>query len=339
MTKNDKPFHHGNLRRALIETALATLGAQGVEALTMRGLSQAIGVSRTAAYRHFESKRDLLFAVAEEGFRTIERLNLGLMATAGPDALDILEAFGRAYLGFALESPALYRLLFGDELIGEDRPESMVAMRARAFGTLTDTFRRGQDQGRIRPGSVFAMASVMWSTMHGLACLLMDGQVQSYVLEHGWGHLSPGAKDPSEATRAVSDLAMRSPGNPTGRSAPPGLPFRRPPGLSIAPPRGSATSPGQSVGGPRGVHSCRPGVDDVHINVDIVHIHMPRSLRPDGGEGAAFRSLASGSPLSGRAVGARRPGLEGHGQRGGRNMACGTERFVPPSRPSRSWPG
>jgi AcrR family transcriptional regulator len=60
MSKKPKPFHHGNLRRALIATATETIREHGVEAVTMRGLSQAIGVSRTAAYRHFENKRDLL---------------------------------------------------------------------------------------------------------------------------------------------------------------------------------------------------------------------------------------------------------------------------------------
>ncbi len=209
MTRNQKPFHHGNLRQALISSALEMVSECGVGAVTMRGLSEAIGVSRTAAYRYFEDKRGLLYAVAEEGFRAIERINLRLAADAAADALDTLKAFARAYLGFALENPELYRLMFGAELIGEDRPESVVAVTDRAFGALMATFERGQAQGRIRPGTVFAMASVMWSTMHGLACLLMDGRLHAYVRDHGGTHLPPdSAAQPQEITRIVMELAI-----------------------------------------------------------------------------------------------------------------------------------
>jgi hypothetical protein len=147
--------------------------------------------------------------VAEEGFRTIERINVELAARADQDAIETLDAFGRAYLAFAMENPELYHLMFGADLVGEDRPESVVRVTGRAFGALVDTFRRGQEQGRIRPGSVFAMASVMWSTMHGLACLLIDGQLDSYVRDHGGAYLPQDHKArPGHATKVVADLAM-----------------------------------------------------------------------------------------------------------------------------------
>src|SRR5205085_7573915 len=67
--KRRKPYHHGDLRRALVEQALRTIQARGVDALTLRAAGQSLGVSRTALYRHFTDKSALLSAVATEGFR------------------------------------------------------------------------------------------------------------------------------------------------------------------------------------------------------------------------------------------------------------------------------
>src|SRR3954454_4575799 len=75
--RKTRPYHHGNLRRALLDEALATIKAEGVEGLTLREIGARLGVSRTALYRHFADKRALLTAVATEGFRT---LRLGLIA-------------------------------------------------------------------------------------------------------------------------------------------------------------------------------------------------------------------------------------------------------------------
>ena len=71
--KPDRPYHHGNLRRALLDEALATIRAEGVDGLTLREIGARLGVSRTALYRHFADKRALLAAVATEGFRTLRQ--------------------------------------------------------------------------------------------------------------------------------------------------------------------------------------------------------------------------------------------------------------------------
>ena len=68
-----RPYHHGNLRRGLLDQALATIRAEGVEGLTLREIGARLGVSRTALYRHFADKRALLSSVATEGFRTLRQ--------------------------------------------------------------------------------------------------------------------------------------------------------------------------------------------------------------------------------------------------------------------------
>ena len=71
--KRRRPYHHGNLRRALLDEALATIRTEGVEGVTLREIGARVGVSRTALYRHFADKRALLTAVATEGFRTLRQ--------------------------------------------------------------------------------------------------------------------------------------------------------------------------------------------------------------------------------------------------------------------------
>src|SRR6187549_1778521 len=97
-------YHHGDLRRALIEQALRTIDAAGAEGLTLRGVGAALGVSRTALYRHFADKDALLAAVAREGFRLLREALLEAWEREGRGTAGF-EAMGDAYLTFAIEHP------------------------------------------------------------------------------------------------------------------------------------------------------------------------------------------------------------------------------------------
>src|ERR1041384_7388776 len=110
--KPRRSYHHGNLRRALLDEALATIGAEGVDGLTLREIGARLGVSRTAMYRHFADKRALLAAVATEGFRTL-RQQLVSAWEAGGRGSAAFESMGTAYIRFAAANPAHYRVMFG----------------------------------------------------------------------------------------------------------------------------------------------------------------------------------------------------------------------------------
>ena len=97
-------YHHGDLRRALIEEAVHTIQAKGVDALTLRAVGQKLGVSRTALYRHFADKSALLAAVAAEGFRTL-RSQLVAAWEHGGRGVAAFEAMGAAYVRFAVAHP------------------------------------------------------------------------------------------------------------------------------------------------------------------------------------------------------------------------------------------
>src|SRR5262249_55663078 len=105
-------YHHGDLRRALLAEAVRTIREDGVDALTVRAAGQRLGVSRTALYRHFADKSALLAGVAREGFQKFTQALAGAWRRRGR-GWDGFEEMGRAYVRFAVENPAHYRIMFG----------------------------------------------------------------------------------------------------------------------------------------------------------------------------------------------------------------------------------
>lgn len=105
------PYHHGNLREALLERAAEVIAERGVEAVSLRGLARDLGVSHTAPSRHFADRRALLTELAKDGFRrSIEAMDAGAEA-AGPDPIARYRALGRSYVRFACENPSYFRAL------------------------------------------------------------------------------------------------------------------------------------------------------------------------------------------------------------------------------------
>src|SRR5688500_16337258 len=135
--KPRRPYHHGNLRRALLDQALATISADGVEAVTLREIGARVGVSRTALYRHFADKRALLTAVATEGFRTL-RQQLVAAWEAGGRGDEAFRSMGVAYVRFALANPAHYRVMFGGSVDPQAEDPELATEAQGAFQALVD---------------------------------------------------------------------------------------------------------------------------------------------------------------------------------------------------------
>src|SRR5215213_1605370 len=144
--KRANQYHHGDLSRALLQEALRTIQKGGVGALTMRGVGEKLGVSRTALYRHFTDKSALLAAVATEGFRTLR-----LQTQEAWDSYGVgqqgLAAMGDAYVNFAVAHPSHYRVMFGGH-VRESGPESDLAREgAGAFDVLVNAIISQQKLG------------------------------------------------------------------------------------------------------------------------------------------------------------------------------------------------
>jgi AcrR family transcriptional regulator len=171
-----RPYHHGNLRRALLDQALATIRSEGVDGLTLREIGTRTGVSRTALYRHFADKRALLSAVATEGFRALRQQLIRAWDAGGrtPAAFD---AMGVAYVEFAVTNPAHYRVMFGGFLEPNCDAE-LAAEAAGAFQALVDALRALQLGGLVRGDDTQTMARFIWAVVHGVAMLGIDGQLR-----------------------------------------------------------------------------------------------------------------------------------------------------------------
>lgn len=175
------PYHHGDLRRALIDAALAMVTEEQAWTFSLREVARRAGVSHNAPYNHFSEKIHLLDAVAAVGF---ERLREQLVAAI--DKIDAAEeafiASGRAYIRFGLKNPALYRLMFGPDLAAVSVPGTISLVRqagAQARAVLQDIIARGARSGEfaISPDDrqgVALTTLATWSAAHGLTMLVID---------------------------------------------------------------------------------------------------------------------------------------------------------------------
>ena len=174
--KPPRPYHHGNLRRALLDEAIAIIGAEGLSDVTLREIAARLGVSRTALYRHFADKDALLAAVATEGFRGLRR-ELVTAWEAGGQTDEAFRAMGAAYVRFAVANPAHYRVMFGGAVESETRDPELVAEGHGAFRALVDALAALQRDGMIRPDDTVLMATYVWALVHGMAMLAIDGKL------------------------------------------------------------------------------------------------------------------------------------------------------------------
>jgi AcrR family transcriptional regulator len=178
--KQPDRYHHGDLRRALIRAALRTIQQAGVDAVTLRGVGEDLGVSRTALYRHFADKAALLAAVGAEGFRTF-RHELQLAWDGAGGGWAGFEAMGQRYVRFAIENPSYYRVMFGafrTRSAGSPSPDPELAREAAAaFEQLVGSIRQMQAAGIVRDDDPLMLARHIWASVHGVAMLAIDGRL------------------------------------------------------------------------------------------------------------------------------------------------------------------
>jgi AcrR family transcriptional regulator len=192
-SRRKAPYHHGELRPALLLAAKELLEDQGAAGIVLREVARRAGVSHNAPYRHFADRESLLAALAGEGFtalgRTLEE------ATS--------QGLGEAYVGFALEFPEHFRLMFGGGLRLDDYPALRYAA-GQAHEALVSALRRRTDVADPEKA-----AAAAWALVHGLAHLLLDG------------HFAQATRGSADTRRFVKEVlaAVRFAAAPAQRSA------------------------------------------------------------------------------------------------------------------------
>ena len=174
--KPPRPYHHGNLRRALLDEALSTIRREGVEGVTLREIGARLGVSRTALYRHFADKRALLSAVAAEGFRTL-REQLVAAWEGGGEGMAGFEAMGLAYVQFAVANQTHFRVMFSRYIEREPADPELASEGSGAFMALENAVVALQRGGELRADDTDLMTRHIWAVVHGVANLAIDGRL------------------------------------------------------------------------------------------------------------------------------------------------------------------
>lgn len=164
-----RPYHHGDLRATLLGEALELIEAEGPERFTLREIARRAGVSHAAPYRHFPTKAALLATIAAAG-STMLRASIEHALAGSADVREQLLAGGMAYVRFALEHRAHFKVMFFAEGAYEAGSEAASA-RDASLALLLDFIRKAQLRGAMRAGDPNKIAIAVWAMHHGLACL------------------------------------------------------------------------------------------------------------------------------------------------------------------------
>ncbi len=170
-----RPYHHGNLRAAMVESALALLEANGPGELSLRRAARDIGVSQTAPLYHFGNKLGLLVAVATEGFRRLIAYREQRLA-AESTVQGRLRAAMLAYVEFGVEHPALFRLMTGPDVRNHSDDVELEQTAAAAYGQLRDSVADYLRHQGLNPECARSASQAAWATSHGIVTILLDRQ-------------------------------------------------------------------------------------------------------------------------------------------------------------------
>ena len=167
--KKLKPYHHGNLQSALLESAISLIAEVGPAGFTLREVARRAGVSHNAPYRHFRDKDELLARVAAQGYKELAKAMTDAAARQA-NALDALREAGLAYVSYALRRPEHFTVMFDAPLSKNSYPEATEASE-HAFSVLVLLVKDCQEEGQLPTGGQLDFALLAWTIVHGVAKL------------------------------------------------------------------------------------------------------------------------------------------------------------------------
>jgi AcrR family transcriptional regulator len=177
------PYHHGDLKNALIKAGTEILASEGLGGLSLRKVAKQAGVSHAAPYAHFKDKQALIAAISTEGFKQLHSQIESVKKTyqANPGSLLIETAW--AYVQFALNEPDRFKLMFSSALEKEKEYPDFVEISQKNFRQLVDIVEICQGANILKSSDSELIALSVWGTVHGFVSLLLEGQISHSVLE------------------------------------------------------------------------------------------------------------------------------------------------------------
>lgn len=177
------PYHHGDLKNALIQAGVEILAQEGVGGLSLRKVAKQAGVSHAAPYSHFVDKQALIAAISTEGFKQLSLQIREIFEANQPEPATLLVETAWAYLQFALNEPDRFKLMFSSVLEKEKEYPEFVEYSKKNFSQIVEVIKLCQSAGIIRAGTPDLTTVSIWSTVHGLVMLVLEDQISHTVLE------------------------------------------------------------------------------------------------------------------------------------------------------------
>ena len=176
-------YHHGDLRAALIRSAVVIVDQEGIGGLSLRKTARRAGVSHAAPAHHFRDMKGLLAAVAEEGFlKMAAMMTAAQQAVAPDDPLQRFKVLGQAYIDFALTHVAHFKVMFHLAVADKAAYPGLHAAGQMTFDLLVTAVEACQAAGVVAEGDARIQALFAWSTVHGLSTLAVEDQLRGKAL-------------------------------------------------------------------------------------------------------------------------------------------------------------
>ncbi len=177
------PYHHGDLKNALIQAGTEILGSEGLGGLSLRKVAKQAGVSHAAPYAHFTDKQAFIAAISTEGFKQLYSQIESVKETYRTDPETLLVETAWAYVQFALHAPDRFKLMFSSALEKEKDYPDFVEISQKNFRQVVEIIETCQRVGILKAGDPDLIALSLWGTVHGFISLLLEGQISHTVLE------------------------------------------------------------------------------------------------------------------------------------------------------------